>query len=95
MKRLNRNLLRSALVAIMLLGLVTSAYAIEPTVITFDNGTEGWDANPDCETILDEGGNPDAYWNYANNDCDGTWYLRAYFDLRTSTNPAFTISRMS
>jgi Ca2+-binding RTX toxin-like protein len=89
MKRLNRNLLQSALVAIMLVGLVTSAYAIEPTVITFDNGTEGWDANPDCETIFDEGGNPDAYWNFANRECDGNYFVRAYFDLRTSTNPAF------
>lgn len=89
MKRLNRNLLRSALIAIVLCGLVTGASAIEPTVITFDNGTEEWDANPDCETVFETGGNPDAYWNFVNRDCGGSYVVRAYFDLRTSTNPAF------
>jgi hypothetical protein len=87
MKR--KNLLRNALVAIALVGFVTAAYALEPTIITFDDGTEGWDANPDCETINMDGGNPDAYWNFVNRECDGNYVVRAWFDLRTSTNPAF------
>jgi hypothetical protein len=85
----NMKLLRNALIAIALLGLATTAFAIEPTVITFDNGTEGFDANPDCETIHETGGNPDAYLNFVNRECDGLYVVRAYFDLRTSTNPAF------
>jgi hypothetical protein len=84
-----RNSLRIALAAIALVGLITTASAVEPTVITFDDGTEGWDANPDCETLFDDGGNPGAYWNFVNRECDGPYYVRAYFDLRTSTNPAW------
>jgi hypothetical protein len=75
---------------VLAVGLVSTAQAIQPSVVTFDNGTEGFDANPDCETINATGGNPDSYLNFVNHDCANTYYLRAYFDLRTSSNPAFT-----
>jgi hypothetical protein len=81
--------IQTLIALIAMLTIVTGAQAIEPTVVTFDNGVEGWDADPDCTVIHDDGGNPGAFMNFANNDCEGMWYLRAYFDVRTSTNPAF------
>ncbi len=89
MKCFDTKLAAMIIAGLAMVGLITTAQAIEPTVITFDYGTEGFDANPDCETIHEDGGNPGAFWNFANRYCDGDWVVRAYFDTRTSTNPAF------
>jgi hypothetical protein len=72
-------------------GLFTTAQALEPTVVTFDYGTEGWVPGGDCGTIIPDGGQPGAYWNVASLvDCQPNNYiLQGWFELRNDTNPAF------
>jgi hypothetical protein len=89
MRSFNFRLAGTIVAVLAIAGLLTTAQAIEPTVVTFDYGLEGFDADPDCSTVNDDGGNPGAFWNFANRYCDGPWFVRAYFDVRTSTNPAF------
>jgi len=85
MRKMNKIII--AIVA--MIAIVTSVQAIEPTVVTFDNGSEGWSANPDCETFSDDGGIDGMYWNFANNMCDNNWFVRANFRTMNDTNPAF------
>lgn len=85
MRRWTQTLMIMALVV----GLASTAQAIEPDLITFDDGTHGFDANPDCETIVPDGGVPGAYWNFVNRECDGIYYVRAWFDLTNNVNPAW------
>jgi hypothetical protein len=77
-----------ALVAIVMVG--TAAFA-QSKVVTFDNGTEGWTANPDFEEIRydDEHGN---YWNFTNIEYgDGTtiYHTRGWYDVWNDNDPAF------
>ena len=46
MKRFNTKLAGTIVVALALVSLAPVASALEPTVVTFDSGTEGWTANP-------------------------------------------------
>ena len=86
---MNRTMINAAIVATVLMAFASSAIAIEPTVVTFDNGMEGWSANPDCETINADGGNPGAYLNIQPNDCDNNWFYRGRFKVYNDNNPAF------
>ena len=54
---MKRNLLRTLMMAVVAVGLVSAAHAFEGKTVTFDNGEEGWYAGPDCQTIFPEGGN--------------------------------------
>ena len=89
MRLFNRKLVATLVTGLALIGFATSASALEPTVVTFDNGVEGWTAGPDCQPIIDDGGNPGAFWNFANRYCDGDWFVRAYFRTWNDTDPAF------
>ena len=85
-----RNMNRTIIAIIAMIAIVTSVQAIEPTVVTFDNGIEGWTADPDCETINADGGNPGAYLNIAPNfDCGDTYVFKSRFWLRNDNDPAF------
>ena len=86
---MKRNLLRTLIMAVVAVGLVSAVHAFEGKTVTFDNGAEGWYAGPDCQTIFDEGGNPGAMWNFANRECDGPWVVRARFDFWNDEDPAF------
>jgi len=86
---MKRNLLRTLIMAVVAVGLVSAAHAFEGKTVTFDNGAEGWYAGPDCQTILDDGGNPGAFWNFANRYCDGSWVVRSRFDFWNDEDPAF------
>jgi hypothetical protein len=73
---------------------VMSAPAIQaqvPTVVTFDNGTEGWTPGGDCGTVVPTGGLPGARWNIASVICGepNNYILQGYFILSNDTNPAF------
>lgn len=62
--------------------------AMEWNVVDFENlSTEGWTAQPDCESIETTDGNPDAHWNFANTDCEGTWEPRSTFRAFNFMNP--------
>jgi hypothetical protein len=78
------------LVAIALLG-VPAAQAQVPTVVTFDNGTEGWMPGGDCGTVVPTGGNPGGHWNIASVICGepNNYILQGWFMLTNDTNPAF------
>ena len=90
MQRLFSKLAVAAAVVFVTVSLVTPALALEPTVVTFDNGLEGWSAGPDCQPIIPDGGNPGAHCNVANRDCDtGENFLNGWFFLSTFSNPAF------
>jgi hypothetical protein len=89
MKLFNRKLVATIVTGLALIGFATSASALEPTVVTFDEGVAGWTAGPDCQPIIDDGGNPGAFWNFANRYCDGDWFVRAFFRTWNDTNPAF------
>ena len=39
---------------------IPAAQAQVPTVVTFDNGTEGWTPGGDCGTVAPTGGHPGA-----------------------------------
>lgn len=82
-------LLGMAVLAAMTIAFAPAAVALEPTVVTFDNGMEGWSANPDCETINADGGNSGAYLNIQPNGCDNNWFTKSRFKIETETNPAF------
>ena len=80
----------TVLAAVAMAGVLTTAQAIEPTVITFDDGTEGWSAGSACATVVPSGGNPGAYWNAKSYECGSeTPILSGWFLLETATNPAF------
>ena len=88
MKRFNTKLTGTIILALALVSFAPAANALEPTVVTFDNGTEGWTANPDCETI--QSGGPDGdYWNFVNRLCDDSYVVRAFFRTWTDSNPDF------
>lgn len=71
-------------------GLLSSAHALEPRVVTFENGTEGWVPAADCGTIVPNGGNPGAYWNVASVICETDEpILQPWFFLGNSSDPAF------
>ena len=82
-------MLNLAILATMLTAFASVANALEPTVVTFDDGVEGWTAGPDCQPIVEDGGNPGAHWNFANRNCDGSWVVRAFFRTWNDTHPAF------
>jgi hypothetical protein len=89
MKGFNRSLIGLAIFA-LLAALPASAAMTETYTITFDNGTEGWDWNGDCEEILDDG---DEYGNYLRftprPDCGEDYYTRSWYNFQNNTNPAF------
>ena len=70
---------------------VPAAQAQVATVVTFDNGTEGWMPGGDCGTVIPAGGLPGARWNIASVICGdpNNYILQGYFILRNDTNPAF------
>jgi len=72
-------------------GLLTTAQALEPTVVTFDNGTEGWLPGGDCGTVFPDSGNPGAYWNVASHICGdpNAIIFQGWFFLTNVTDPAF------
>jgi len=87
MKKILRGM--AALTA-MTMAFTPAVVALEPTVVTFDNGMEGWSANPDCETINADAGNPGAYLNIEPRaDCGDGYFYKSRFKLETETNPAF------
>lgn len=90
MKLFNRNLVAVITAVLALAGAITTAQALEPTVVTFDNGVEGWQPGGDCGTIYPDGGHPGAYWNVASRIC-GTndLILQGWFFLTNRSNPAF------
>ena len=89
MKQVNLKLASMVAAALLLAGVVTTAQALEPTVVTFDNGEEGWVPGGDCGTVVPNGGNPGAYWNVVSRECGGDIILQPWSILRTDTNPAF------
>jgi hypothetical protein len=90
MKRLNRNLFRLAVTSLAVLGLAVSAPLAQPKVVTFDDGLEGWDPQPDFTTIMEAGGNPGAMMNFTNYDDEtSTIYVRGWFSVVNRTDPAF------
>lgn len=91
MKYLNRKLASMVAATLLLAGVVTTAQALEPTVVTFDNGVEGWVPGGDCGIVVPNGGNPGAYWNVASlYDCQPNQYiLQGWSVLRNDTHPAF------
>src|SRR5262245_31819582 len=82
--------LAAGLVAVALMG-APAAQAQVPTVVTFDNGTEGWMPGGDCGTVVPTGGNPGGHWNIASVICGepNNYILQGYFILHNDTNPAF------
>ena len=86
---MKQSLLGMAVLAAMTVAFTPAVVALEPTVVTFDNGMEGWTANPACETINADGGNPGAYLNIQNNDCDINWFYQSRFWVRNDNDPAF------
>jgi hypothetical protein len=92
MKRFNLKLVGTLVAAIAMAGALTTAQAQVPTVVTFDNGTEGWTPGGDCGTIVPTGGDPGAYWNIKDVICgdpDQVPILQGYYILTNATNPAF------
>jgi len=91
MKNFNLKLAGTMVAVLAIAGLFTTAQALEPTVVTFDNGTEGWLPGGDCGTIIPNGGVPGAYWNVASlYDCQPNSYiLQGWFFLTNVTDPAF------
>ncbi len=83
----NKLKLAGALVAT---GLFSSAHALEPKVVTFDNGTEGWTVDGSgCSPVIESGGNPGAYWNQDNASCEGEEILRGSFLFFNESDPTF------
>src|SRR5262245_54514466 len=82
--------LAAGLVAVALMG-APATQAQVPTVVTFDNGTEGWTPGGDCGTVVPTGGDPGARWNIASVICGdpNSYILQGYFILSNDTNPAF------
>jgi hypothetical protein len=66
--------------AILSIGfLIAGPLAAQTTVVTFDNGGEGWDGNGSIEP---DGGNPGANFHFVVNNFD--------IEIRNDSNPAFT-----
>ena len=85
---MKQKILCLAVLAAMTIMIPSVSEALEPTVVTFDSGVDGWSAGPDCQTIMDSG-NPDAGWNFKNSDCGTTWYPRSHFSVSNDTDPEF------
>jgi hypothetical protein len=82
--------IRFLTLTIALLGLATTAMAFDGHTVTFDDGTEGWTANPDLESILDDGGEHGPYWNFTNVDqANDVTFLRGWYSIWNDTDPAF------
>jgi hypothetical protein len=80
------------LAAVLVAGVaLTTAQAQVPTVVTFDNGTEGWMPGGDCGTAFPTGGVPGARWNIASVICGSStdYILQGYFILSNNSNSAF------
>jgi len=79
-----------SILTIMGVGLIGSALAFEPTVVTFDQGKQGWESPGVCGPVRTIDGNPGAHWNVANRECDSDDpILSGWFMLRNDKNPAF------
>ena len=90
MKSFNLKRMGTIVAVVAMAGFLTTAQALEPTVVTFDNGTEGWAPGADCGTVIPDGGNPGAYWNVVSQECgSGTPILQGWFILANWTDPAF------
>jgi Ca2+-binding RTX toxin-like protein len=87
MRALTINTIRLLGTSIAILALATTAMA-QPADVTFDDGMEGWDPNPDCTAILDDGAEHGNYLNFTN-VCDDTGFLRGWFNMYNNTNEAF------
>ena len=90
MMRFSSRLATGLIAGAALMG-ATATPAQVPTVVTFDNGTEGWTPGGDCGTVLPSGGDPGARWNIASVICGepNNYILQGYFILSNNTNPAF------
>ena len=76
--------------ALVAAGLFSSAHALEPKTVTFDNGTEGWTEDASvCAPVIETGGNPGAYWNQDSTACDGEEILRGWFLFFNDSDPSF------
>lgn len=91
MNRISQKLAAGVVAVVAAAGFFTAARAVEPTVVTFDDGTQGWTPGGDCGTVVPSGGNPGAHWNIASRICDdpNSLILQGYFILSNDTNPAF------
>ena len=90
MARSTRIRFMTAVLGVALLGLATSASAFDARTVTFDNGTEGWTANPDFESILDEGGEHGPCWNFTNVDQENdVANVRGWYSIWNDSDPAF------
>ncbi len=90
MARSTRNPFLTAVTVVALLGLATAASAFDERTVTFDNGTEGWTANPDFESILDDGNERGPYWNFTNVDYENNViYTRGWYSIWNDSDPAF------
>ena len=89
MKQFNMRNIGKLAVGLAMAGLVSSAHALEPRVVTFDNGTEVWMPAGDCGTIMPDGGNPGAHWNVASVICETDEpVLQPFFVLSNISDPA-------
>jgi hypothetical protein len=90
MKHSNLNLAKTVVAAATLSCIGTAAHALDTTVVTFDNGVEGWHAQGVCEVVKPDDGNPGAHLNIASHPCDSDeLILSGWFTLSNSKNPAF------
>jgi len=98
MKRFDLKLVGTVGAALALAGLLTTAQAFEPKVVTFDDGVDGWEPGGDCGTIMPDNGNPGAYWNVASRICGepNSLILQGWSVLRDDTDrPSSATTRRS
>lgn len=79
-----------SIVAIMGVGRIGSAQALEPTIVTFDQGKLGWESPGVCGPVKTTDGNPGAHWNVASKECNSDDpILSGWFMLQNDKNPSF------
>jgi Ca2+-binding RTX toxin-like protein len=90
MRNLNLKMVRVYFAVCVIAGAVTTAWALEPTIVTFDNGTEGWEPGGDDAAIAPDGGNPGSYWNVRSWDpANESVVLKGWSEITNDSNYDF------